>query len=153
MPVTTKDTQNFEQYEVMFTKGVQQETKSKLRPPPKRTEKKSKSFVKNVSEAGPSNKISQKSREKMQMLGPRIVKEGERICFKCLQKHDIRDCELYKDVPLTDRLCFKQEGNKRRPCGFHFGSCKNQNKRFSNIKIDGNVKGDRASPSVWRVNK
>ena len=147
----SRDDQNIDQYEVMFTRGVRTESKSTLRGRAKKVYKKFKSSFRNVGEVSkPSSQISQKSRERMQMLGPRIVKEGEKICFKCLQKHEIQDCETYKGIPLTEKLCYKQEGNRRKPCGFHFGSCKSNSKKFSNIRIDGDIRGKQASPSVWQ---
>ena len=149
--VMSRDDQNLDQYEVMFTRGVKAENKSTLRGRSSKFDKKAKSSVRNVEKVSkPPSQISQKSRERMQMLGPRIVKEGERICFKCLQKHEIQDCEIYKGIPLTEKLCYKQEGNRRKPCGFHFGSCKSSSKKFSNIKIDGDVRGRQPSPSVWQ---
>ena len=102
-----------------------------------------------VSQAPDVSKMTEKSKLKLQELGPRFQNTNGPICFKCIDLKNLhlpKSCPLYSG-PVADKLCWKHEGGKRRPCGYHPPElCKER--KFQNLKIEGTLP-KKGNPNVW----
>lgn len=151
----SKPNDNLNQYEEVFR--VEQSS-LRTQKDKKKPQKRSGNFFKKREEnkhrvnavQADSPKLSDASKKRLQLLGPRYQGKGL-ICFRCLEFNHLSTACPHHDGPMPEKLCFDFSGGKRKPCGFHDPStC--QKKKFSNIQIDGG--GQRqGNPSIWARRK